>query len=183
MADGMVLSRVMRTNYCIVDKRTPSLRGEVLGAGTTGPAVARVGAVQLNWVSSSYCPKRDEFAFRRSEISPLRVGVGPQANAMENHTAARRAQAQGAGGVHSSSWNNLRSVSRAGGRLKPEGKVTIGRDRPPALGGDAVTFEARISCCLLGVRATDAYRKPKWKGPGSREGARAGRFDNPNDGG
>ena len=30
-------------NYCIVDKRTPSLRGEVLGADTTGPAVARVG--------------------------------------------------------------------------------------------------------------------------------------------
>ena len=31
-------------NYCIVDKRTPSLRGEVFEADTTGPAVARVGA-------------------------------------------------------------------------------------------------------------------------------------------
>ena len=34
-----------RTNYYgIVDKRTPRLRGGVLGADTTGPAVARVGA-------------------------------------------------------------------------------------------------------------------------------------------
>ena len=29
-------------NYFIVDERTPSLRGYVLGADTTGPAVARV---------------------------------------------------------------------------------------------------------------------------------------------
>ena len=42
MADGMTLPYVI-TNYCIVDKRTPSLRGEVLGAGTTGPAVYRCG--------------------------------------------------------------------------------------------------------------------------------------------
>ena len=27
-------------NYCIEERRTPSLRGEVLGADTTGPAVA-----------------------------------------------------------------------------------------------------------------------------------------------
>ena len=27
-------------NYCIEDRRTPSLRGDVLGADTTGPAVA-----------------------------------------------------------------------------------------------------------------------------------------------
>ena len=31
-----------------MDKRTPSLRGEVLGADTTGPAVVRVGTIQLN---------------------------------------------------------------------------------------------------------------------------------------
>ena len=56
----------------------------------------------------------------------MRVGVGHQANAMEDHTAARVAQAQGVGGVHSSSWDNPRSVGRAGGRLKPEvKKVTI----------------------------------------------------------
>ena len=60
---------------------------------------------------------------------------------MENPTAARGARAQGAGGVHSASWSNPRSGGRAGGRLKPEVKVTIGGDRPPRLGGDAVTFE------------------------------------------
>ena len=29
-----------RTSYCIEEKRAPSLRGNVLGADTTGPAVA-----------------------------------------------------------------------------------------------------------------------------------------------
>ena len=44
MADGMSLPRVVTNElYYIVDKRTPSLRGEVLGADTTGSAVARVG--------------------------------------------------------------------------------------------------------------------------------------------
>ena len=38
----------------IVDKCTPSLRGEVLGADTTGPAVARVGTLfDLNILCSS----------------------------------------------------------------------------------------------------------------------------------
>ena len=57
MADGMALPRGItnnyRINYCIVDKRTPSLRGEVLRGDTTGPAVSRVGIIQLNWVSSA----------------------------------------------------------------------------------------------------------------------------------
>ena len=43
MVDGMALPRVIMHDYCIVVKRTPSLRGEVVGADTTGPAVARVG--------------------------------------------------------------------------------------------------------------------------------------------
>ena len=41
-----------RTNYCIVDKRTPSLRGEVFGADTTGPAVARDGTAHM--ISATY---------------------------------------------------------------------------------------------------------------------------------
>ena len=45
----------------------------------------------------------------------------------ESNTAARGAQAQGAGG------------GRAIGGLKPE--VKVGGDRPPRLGGDVVTFE------------------------------------------
>ena len=61
---------------------------------------------------------------------------------MEDPTAARGARAQGgADGVHSASWGNPRGGGRAGGRLKPEIKVTIGGDRPPRLGGDVVTFE------------------------------------------
>ena len=51
MADTMSLPRVItiellhggNSGYCIVDKRTPSLRGEVLGDDTTGSAVAPVG--------------------------------------------------------------------------------------------------------------------------------------------
>ena len=62
-------------------KRSPSLRGAVLAADTTGPAVARVGTIQLNWVSSAYSPKCDQFAFRRPESSVLRVGVGHQPKA------------------------------------------------------------------------------------------------------
>ena len=64
-----------------MDKLTPSLRGEVLGADTTGPAVARVGTIQLNWVSSTYCPKRDQFAFRRPKSTVLRAGVGHEPKA------------------------------------------------------------------------------------------------------
>ena len=124
-----------------MDKRTPSLRGEVLGADTTGPAVARFGTIQMNWVGSAYCPKRDLFTFRRPEKTLfVRAGVGHQRKAMEDPTAARGAQAQGAGGVHSASWGNTRGGGRAGGGLKPEVKVTMGGDRPPRLGGD-VTFE------------------------------------------
>ena len=103
---------------------------------------------------------------------------------MEHHAAARKAQAQGAGGVHSLSWNNRRSVGRAGGRLKPEFKVTIERNRPPALGGDAVTFiDMREFRVAYTEYEQQTYHKQRWKGPGSREGARAGRFGDPKDGG
>ena len=125
-----------------MNKRTPSLRGEVLGADTTGPAVARVGTIQLTWVSSAYCPKRDQFAFRRPESTTvLRAGVGHQPKAMEDPTAARGARSQGAGGVHSASWGNPRRGRLAGVWLKPEIKVTIGGDRPPRWGGDIAIFE------------------------------------------
>ena len=47
MADGVSLLRAITkfTKYCIVDKRTPSPREKVLGADTTGLAVARVGTL------------------------------------------------------------------------------------------------------------------------------------------
>ena len=59
---------------------------------------------------------------------------------MEDPTA-RGARAQGADRVHSASWGHPRGGGRAGGRLKPEIKVTIGGDSPPWLGGGDVTFE------------------------------------------
>ena len=59
---------------------------------------------------------------------------------MGDSTGAGGARAQGAGGVHPASWESQRGGGRAGGRLKPDVKVTIGGDRPPRLGGD-VTFE------------------------------------------
>ena len=124
-----------------MDKRTPSLRGEVLGADTTRPAVARVGTIHLDWIDPAYSPKRGQFASRRPESTVLRAGVGHQPKAMEDPTAARGARAQGADGVRSASWGNPRGGGRAGGRLKPEIMVTIGGDRPPRLGDDVVTFE------------------------------------------
>ena len=118
---------------------------------------ARVGTIQLNRVSSAYCPKHDQFALRRPESTVLRAGVGHQPKAMEDPTAARGARAQGADGVHSASWGNPRGERRAGGRLKPEIKVTIGGDRPPRWVGDVVTFEDIYQVCvnfLLPTRST-----------------------------
>ena len=60
---------------------------------------------------------------------------------MNDPAAARGARAQGADGVYSASWGDPRDGNRAGGRLKPEMKVTIGGDRLLRLGGEVVTFE------------------------------------------
>ena len=60
---------------------------------------------------------------------------------MDDSTATGGERAQGAGGVHPASWGSQRGGGLAGGRLKPDVKVTIGGDRPPRLGGDVVTFE------------------------------------------
>ena len=56
---------------------------------------------------------------------------------MGDSTAVGGARAQGAGGVHPASWGSRRGGGRAGGRLKPDVKVTIA----PRLGGDVVTFD------------------------------------------
>ena len=60
---------------------------------------------------------------------------------MGDSTAGGGARAQGAGGVNPASWGSQTGGDRAGGRPKPDVKVTIGGDRPPRLGGDVVTFE------------------------------------------
>ena len=74
---------------------------------------------------------------------------------MGDPSAARGVLAQGADGVHSASWGNSKGGGRAGGRLKPEIKVTIGGDRPPRLGGDVVTFEDMREF-LLPTRSTSS---------------------------
>ena len=60
---------------------------------------------------------------------------------MGDSTAAGRGRAHGAGGVHPASWGSHRGEGRAGGRLKPDVKVTIEGDKPPRSGEDVITFE------------------------------------------
>ena len=52
-------------------------------------------------------------------------------------------------------------------------------------GGDVVTLEdmREFLVAYSRVRAADAYYKPRWSRPRSREEVRAGRFGDPNDGG
>ena len=152
-------------------------------SGTAGPAVARAGTIQMNWVSSAYCPERDQFSFRRPESTVLRACVGHQPKAMKDPTAARGARAQGADGVHSASWGNPRCGGRAGGRLKPEIRVTIGGDRLPRLGD--VTFKnlREFLVTYLQFSSRCISQQPRWRRPGTREEARTGRFGDPNGGG
>ena len=60
---------------------------------------------------------------------------------MGGSTSTEGRRAQGSGGVHPARWGSQRGGGRAGGRLKPDVKATIGGDRPPRLGGGVVTFE------------------------------------------
>ena len=109
------------------------------------------------------------------------AGVGHQPNAIEDPTAARGAQAQGADGTHFASWGNPRGGGRAGGGLKPKIKGTIGGDRPPRLGGELLALKICVNFSLL-TRSTSSRCIPqtKWRRPGTREDARAGRFGQPN---
>ena len=60
---------------------------------------------------------------------------------MGGSTSTEGGRAQGSGGVHPARWGSQRGGGRAGGRLKPDVKVTIAEDRPLRLGGDVVTFD------------------------------------------
>ena len=60
---------------------------------------------------------------------------------MGDPTAGGGGRTQGAGGVHPTSLGSQRGGDRAGGRLKPDIKVTIAGDRPTRLSGDVVSFE------------------------------------------
>ena len=102
---------------------------------------SRVGTIQLNWVSSAYCPNVTYLLFggRKALCSCCWYGTPAESNG--DSTAAGGEGAQGAGGVHPASWGIKRGGGRVGGRLKPDVKVTIVGDRPPGLGGDVATFE------------------------------------------
>ena len=133
--DGKAERRLLGTSPCdnerIIALKTNAFRaykGKSSELIPPGPR-SRIGTIQLNWVSSAYCPNGDLLAFRR----PVK--------AMGDSTAAGGARAHGAGGVHPASWGSQRGGGRAGGRLKPDYKVTIGGGRRPRLGGDVVTFE------------------------------------------
>ena len=69
------------------DKRTPGLQGEVLGADTTGPAVAsRYNSFEM--VSSDYCPNATYLLSGAGKHCPAVVGVGHQLKTMGDSTAA-----------------------------------------------------------------------------------------------
>ena len=82
---------------------------------------------------------------------------------------------QGASGVYPASWGSQRGGGRAGGRLKPDVKVTIAGDRPPRSGGDVVTFEDMREF-LVAYLEYDSCRQRRWRRQGAREEARVGRF-------
>ena len=143
--NGKAEGRCLGTSPCD-NERTTVLRTNALQAyeGKSSEVVppgprSRVGTIQLNWVSSTYCPNVILLFGGRKALCCF-SWCGTPAKVMGDSTAAGGARAQGAGGVHPASWGSQRGGGRAGGRLKPDVKVTIGGDRPPRLGGD-VTFE------------------------------------------
>ena len=157
--DGKAERRWLGTSPCD-NERTIALRKNALRAyeGKASELIppgprSRVGVIQLNRVSSAYCPNVTCLFFGGRKNCSALVGVGHQLKAMGDSTAARGGRAQGAGGVHPASWGSQSGGGRADGRLKPDVKVIIAGDKPPRLVGDVDTFEdnARISCCLLGV--------------------------------
>ena len=95
----------------------------MLGADTTGPAVAsRYNSIELG----TFCllPKRDRLVIRRPESTALLLLVWDTSC----ESILQSGEARELGG-------------RAGGRLKPDVKVSNAGDRPPRLGRDVVTFE------------------------------------------
>ena len=103
---------------------------------------------------------------------------------MDDSTATGGERAQGAGGVHPASWGSQRGGGLAGGRLKPDVKVTIGGDRPPRLGGDVVTFEDmhEFLVAYLEYEQQMHVANKRWRRQGARDEARAGRLSDTDDG-
>ena len=130
-------------NETAIALRTNALRAckwKSLELISPGPR-SRVGTVRLNCVGSAYCPNVTYVLSEAEKHCAAVVGVGSQLKAMGDSTAAGRGRALGAGEVHPASWGSQKCGGRAGGRPKPDVKVTVGGDRPPRLGGDVVAFE------------------------------------------
>ena len=73
-AEGRWLGISKRKNYCTEKKRTPSLRMEVVGADTTGLAVAsRYSSIELRRLR--LLPKRALRALRRPKSTALLLSV------------------------------------------------------------------------------------------------------------
>ena len=130
--------RWLGTSPCDNERNTIALRTNALRAyeGKSSELIppgarSRVGTVQLNWVSSAYCPSVTYLLFGGRKAPCCFCWCGTPAKAMGVSTAAGGARAQGTGGVHRTSWGSQRGGGRADGRLKPDVKVTIGGDRPP----------------------------------------------------
>ena len=58
---------------------------------------SRVGAIQMNWVSSAYCPNVTYLLFGGGKHCAAVVGVGHQLKAMDESTAVGAARAPDAG--------------------------------------------------------------------------------------
>ena len=131
--DGKAEGRWLGTSPCdnerIIALRTNALRayeGKSSELISPGPR-SRVGTIQLDWVSSAYCPNVTYLLFGGLKALLLLL-VWDAIKAMGDSTAAGGARAQGAGGVHPASWGSQRRGGRACGRLKPDVKVTIAGD-------------------------------------------------------
>ena len=140
--NGKAEGRWFGTSPCD-NKRTIALRANALRAYEGKPSElippgprSRVGAIQLNWVTSAYCPNVTYLLFGSRKA--LCCCCWCESNG-RFYSSGRRASA----GCWRSPSCKLGKPERwrPSRRLKPDVNVTIGGDRPPRLGGDVVTFE------------------------------------------
>ena len=123
-----------------MDKRTPSLRGKVLGADTTGPAVARVGTIQLNLVSSVTVQNVTNLPFGgRKAVFACWCWTPAESNgklySSKVSASAGRWRLPLFKLGQPERWRPSRRPAEAGNQGDDRG------DRPPRLGVDVVTFE------------------------------------------
>ena len=104
--NGKAERRWLGTSLCD-NERTIALRKNALRVyeGKSSELIprgprSRVGTIQLNWVTSAYCPNVTDLRWEAGKRYAAVVGVRHQPKAMGDSTAAGGARAQGACGVH-----------------------------------------------------------------------------------